>query len=712
MGRLNNLDTIIHIVKQQIGKPYVWGATGPNSFDCSGLFYYAMVQTGIPNPPRTTYDELASSIFEQVSVNNLQPGDLVFPHDGHVLMYLDDPNGKFIHAPHTGDVVKYVDSYNIVKARRLISKYATMDSAIIIEELIGYAEIINPYPSGYKIRSSAGSSIASSNQITLKVSMRLPIFEKKTLGTTDWVRIEQGWIQANTYKGGTNYLKFNNTYSTVIEGDPENNNFQNGIDMEAFNSYYEKYMESYKDDYYKSYVESVKTNLSKDDYANAFLKQPRGILGMPYQYNKYVDRRMKDSIFGRKYAEKIVTKMPLLLISPGRPKFMGTFKDDEKKNILSYLGNKENATSIAELLEQKKQSGLLYDFQYDYASYYSYVNPLCQIASRYLGIQDKKINGTKLDTFRWENFANEEFKNYFSATEVIAFYLDSETQISESFGNDTTKSVLADNINSLSELGREMQFLLGGDNGPQFDFLKKQNYDSTSEAFQSWMKNNISIIPSTLINRLTEGGLNIVTGGKMIFPEIWADSSFSKSYGVKLKLRSPDCDDFSIYMNILVPLFHLISLVAPQSKGNTSYNSPFLVKAYYKSIFNCNMGIITDMGISTSKWNAKGLPIEVDVDFSIKDLYQLLTITSQSVGITDKYSIDVLSNTLLMDYIANKCGVNVNKPDILRTIDLYLTQIYDRKSISARIDNGLLKLEQSLTNNLGSLAGVFKLFNH
>ena len=70
MGRLNNLDTIIHIVKQQIGKPYVWGATGPNSFDCSGLFYYAMVQTGIPNPPRTTYDELASSIFEQVSVNN------------------------------------------------------------------------------------------------------------------------------------------------------------------------------------------------------------------------------------------------------------------------------------------------------------------------------------------------------------------------------------------------------------------------------------------------------------------------------------------------------------------------------------------------------------------------------------------------------------------------------------------------------------------
>ena len=34
--------------------------------------------------------------------------------------------------------------------------------------------------------------------------------------------------------------------------------------------------------------------------------------------------------------------MPLLLISPGRPKFMGTFKDDEKKNILSYLGNKEN----------------------------------------------------------------------------------------------------------------------------------------------------------------------------------------------------------------------------------------------------------------------------------------------------------------------------------------------------------------------------------
>lgn len=87
-------------VYAQLGKPYVWGATGPNSFDCSGLVCYAY---GYKHG-RTTYSMIASlkASGRWKSVDQLQPGDLIFPHSGHVGVYIG--NGQMIHAstPATG----------------------------------------------------------------------------------------------------------------------------------------------------------------------------------------------------------------------------------------------------------------------------------------------------------------------------------------------------------------------------------------------------------------------------------------------------------------------------------------------------------------------------------------------------------------------------------------------------------------------------------
>ncbi|SEO18065.1 C40 family peptidase [Actinacidiphila rubida] len=93
----------IAFARQQIGKPYVWGATGPDSFDCSGLTQAAYKAAGI-NLPRTTYDQV--NVGTRVSEANLQPGDLIFFFSdvSHVGMYIG--GGEMIHAPHTGTVVK------------------------------------------------------------------------------------------------------------------------------------------------------------------------------------------------------------------------------------------------------------------------------------------------------------------------------------------------------------------------------------------------------------------------------------------------------------------------------------------------------------------------------------------------------------------------------------------------------------------------------
>jgi cell wall-associated NlpC family hydrolase len=114
---------VVAIAMQYLGIPYVWGGASPSQgFDCSGLTTYVFAQVGVslPHHAATQY-----TLGVPVSKDQLQPGDLVFFRGlGHMGMYIG--GGNFIHAPHTGDVVKISplsDSYyvaNWVGARRVL----------------------------------------------------------------------------------------------------------------------------------------------------------------------------------------------------------------------------------------------------------------------------------------------------------------------------------------------------------------------------------------------------------------------------------------------------------------------------------------------------------------------------------------------------------------------------------------------------------------
>lgn len=101
---------IINTAKSFLGTPYVWGGTSPSGFDCSGFTQYVLAQNG-KSIPRTSQEQFASG--QAVDKSQLQAGDLVFydwsggTEATHVGIY--EGNGKMIHAPHSGDVVKEVD---------------------------------------------------------------------------------------------------------------------------------------------------------------------------------------------------------------------------------------------------------------------------------------------------------------------------------------------------------------------------------------------------------------------------------------------------------------------------------------------------------------------------------------------------------------------------------------------------------------------------
>ena len=124
----NKVQAVIDLTHKQLGKPYVWGAEGPNSFDCSGLIYYVYKNAAGITLPRTSSAQYSAGVA--VSRSNLKAGDLIFSStDGtgnitHVAIYVGD--GQMIHAPRNGKNVEKVSINNsywnkaYVGARRVL----------------------------------------------------------------------------------------------------------------------------------------------------------------------------------------------------------------------------------------------------------------------------------------------------------------------------------------------------------------------------------------------------------------------------------------------------------------------------------------------------------------------------------------------------------------------------------------------------------------
>lgn len=108
---------ILDAANTRVGSPYAWGATGPSSFDCSGLTSWAYQEAGI-SIPRTSQAQIGGGTA--VAKSDLQPGDIVAFYSGatHVGIYAG--NGQVVHAPYSGTTVSYapVDSMPFYGATR------------------------------------------------------------------------------------------------------------------------------------------------------------------------------------------------------------------------------------------------------------------------------------------------------------------------------------------------------------------------------------------------------------------------------------------------------------------------------------------------------------------------------------------------------------------------------------------------------------------
>ena len=525
-----------------------------------------------------------------------------------------------------------------------------------------------------------------------------------------------GWVfQNNTV------LVSDNSENSTKESDEETQEEQKKINEKTIEQI-RQFSEEEKKEIYMQYLNTEYGDVINNDGIGdeLLIDNLSGIYGIPYQFSESVDPRSDSSSFGSIYANRIISRMPLLMISPGKVDFMSNNTDGERLAVLDALIGSENE-SVSGLGDFVQTPGKYYTFAYDSVNYWKYVNAMNNACAVYLGIQDVIINingvSERAGDFHWEKATNNKFDSLMISTEsYVTFYTDAETTKSEQYSNSTKASQLADSVNSFSDIAKEINFLVGAHVG-QLDWLDPS---AITQAIESIGSLGESLTGSKLVGDIAKEFSVIATGGKLIFPEIWSDSEFTQTFDVKMKFRCPCPNKVSWFLDICVPINHLRALVLPRTPygegmdgkkfedepSANGYFSPFLVRAFYKGLFNCDMGIVTDLSLSLGKegsWTLDGLPSEVDVDMTIKDLYNVMAMTSSDQ--TNSF----LNNTMFLNFLASSCGISINKPDLDRSIDLWMMIKTNYWSDKLTGYSFWQKAQQGIQNKLYNLyQGIFR----
>ena len=255
----------------------------------------------------------------------------------------------------------------------------------------------------------------------------------------------------------------------------------------------------------------------------------------------------------------------------------------------------------------------------------------------------------------------------------LPYLCQSNISISETFSNSTKEHPIVGQINSMSEEASDSRGMGGA----------KHIIDAYQNIVQGGGK-NIGDVGNDLIAKFTTklGGevtsnfgemTSIMNGdGKLLVPEIWSSSSYSRSYSVDFKFWSPVGDIISIFENVYIPYLLLMALAAPLQTGYSSYVSPFAIKVFSKGLFSVDFGMIESLSVTrgdgTNDRTKDNFPRSIKVSVSVKDLAPALML-SLGNGAFWKYK---RANSSLSEYIATMCNMSIgDRFDIGRKFEKY-----------------------------------------
>jgi len=240
------------------------------------------------------------------------------------------------------------------------------------------------------------------------------------------------------------------------------------------------------------------------------------------------------------------------------------------------------------------------------------------------------------------------------ADKFVSFRIDKNVDSSESFSSSTRQTAAAQYVNSITSAARDKR---------EGHLASLLGTESLTNKFLSGIVDAVKSAASTLGG---EGLASIMLGdGFVDFPEIWDNSSFSKSHSFSFELRSPYGDPVSIFQSIYIPLLMLLCMSLPRAVGPNAYTSPFYVRMYAKGMIAVPFGLIESISITRGSaefgWNKSFLPTVVKVNITVKDLapamYMAVQNGSDATGIFTNLKNIVAAPTAFGEYLMTLAGL-------------------------------------------------------
>lgn len=436
-------------------------------------------------------------------------------------------------------------------------------------------------------------------------------------------------------------------------------------------------------------------NFFKGSY-NQSSQPAHAILGMPPVFNDDADPNQ------RSYMKHILADTKLVTITPGKPLFFkaktadGEYvKSSDAADALGYFGSD---AAIYNWLQQRVLNSpdyRYYGFQPDMADYLKYVNmTLSQLYAR-MSTQVGKNTGTLVGTFETE-YEGDIFET------GMSLVLQKGTNINEVLSNDFGQSKLDSVAKSASGIFKEIRYLLGNQKSTQ----TVEELEATNDAVKGQMSDLMSSggVLDSILGMGNIGGVDkvqtVVNGSHLLFPHVWNDSQFDRTYNLTFRFVSPYGDANSIWRSIYVPFVALMSLAMPRQDTYMGYFSPFIFRIDSPGLFVSDMAVVTSFswrkGGSDDLFTKDGLPLEMEVTLSVKDLYPVLMMSKD-------YQTMKASNIGFSYFIDNLAGVGIEDFKLFDNIEAFFSR---KVAWVTTIDEGIKAWFQD--QGLYKVIGLFK----
>lgn len=471
------------------------------------------------------------------------------------------------------------------------------------------------------------------------------------------------------------------------------------------------------------------------------------LLGVPPISTHITDPR------NRTMTNSFLSDAKFLLLTPGYPKFNGSYYTSSN-NDDAFSQTKTGESMLEYLLKNgidesfANKDRRYYTFTANYEDYYAYLETMINTIWIKMGLGTEDASTFNIYSFFNltdengninPNNASSLMNRYKSA---IGFYVNPQGILTESINNSTTGfgSSLADDVNSASNDFQRINYLAGMGTGGTFrntsslmvkagqvmtqakDFLSEMASNTISgltdksKSLASRLLSPIYNIPKDTINFYSNKDMGQVmqtfsttNGMKVVYPELWSDSSFSKTVNINFEFISPYGDPMSIFQYVMVPFACLLCFAMPRQADENGFVSPFFIRADIPGLFTSDFGLITDFtwtrGGNNDLWTKDGLPRAISGSFTIADLYPFLSMTKRFSFLSANPSYTVFLDSLAGLHAVDQAGSDNSLNDYFKQM---LNRVTGQTSFNG-LWNNYSKTKQGIHQNIANSSKLIKI---